>query len=1149
MQGVGFVLQSSSHVQRRRPPVASALAIPTTKLPLRAVTDSLILETLAREAKSSVDCVRAVFDMLDAGLSVPFVGRFRRDQTHGLTEAHIRRLRQRREELVELDRRRATVLKAMEKDGADKAALDAVRSMTDRFELEDQYLPYRRPEPEVQLALDRGLGALADELVKSMPRPPKAQQGKAENTETEQVESEDPVSEETSPPADSELMEDAEVRAEKEDATGSEQPEPDAPSTEEAPSAESESPEEDAAQESGAPSGEKLPVQENPAVEAPVVKDATQTINAPKPAVKVAQVPQLLTPELARLCAQYVVPDKGVHSEEEALAGARRILADRLARNTSLRAYVRNMVRKHGDLRVRPLVEEKRAGRHKPLFRLKTSLRQLQGHKLIALRQAQKERVLSTVITLEPKHALKRVRAALGKFTRPEYESLLREIAEECFERRLLPTVEADVRLELKERGDREALRFLTQHLRAVLMAPVHGPLPMVGIDISARGDWTVAVLGRDGAVERVGRIDMHEKVPVDASEPQLESPTPSAEASAPAVDTIEALPEADAPEVVLPEAAAPEDGAVSTKEIKVSEATPDQAASDASPSEKPAPAPKPKFKSVPKSDENLGSELAALVGDNNPRALIIASQRTLRRHLPRLRLAAHSAGILVPALVTTDAGLSSYSNSEGARKELPEHSVPERTAISLARRAQDPLAELLKVDPWQLSLGPEQSLVSKANLRRALSEMVESTAALVGCRLNSAAESVLRALPGLDEEAVQRILTRRAERPIKSREELRLEEVLTEAQWASVVAFLRVPESEEPLDCTSLHPEQYPLVRRLLESVGTNVADSLGRPGVSKGLKRADFGVDEGTWRDLMRELSFPGRDARMRNRLPELLDPQTDPIRLSPGRVVEGVITSVAGFGAFVDVGLEREAMLHVSQLGRRYVRDAREDLSVGQTVRATIKESSEKRLTLSIADVPPPDRGSRGREGGGGGSGRGKGERSDRGPRVKLRPGDARGMPLGDPSGRRRRPAGGPGSRDRREREPRGERVNLKELNAEAQTGGNNAFAKFFKSPGEVDAQPATDAGPEPVVEGRAEEKVEKKAKKKGKKAAKKKAKKKAKPSESDEPKPEPAAKETTPAEISSAAASEETSTSSDKSNSEDSSSTEGSPKDKS
>ena len=485
-----------------------------------------------------------------------------------------------------------------------------------------------------------------------------------------------------------------------------------------------------------------------------------------------------------------------------------------------------------------------------------------------------------------------------------------------------------------------------------------------------------------------------------------------------------------------------------------------------------------------------MGKELAELVGDNNPRALVIAGQRTLRRHLPKLRLAAKSGGIEVPVLVTNDAGLSSYANSDRARKELSGRSVPERTAISLARRAQDPLAELLKLDPWQLSLGPEQSLVSKANLRRALSEMVESTAALVGCRLNSAAESVLTALPGLDAAAVERIMTRRAEKPFKSREELRTEDVLTEAQWASAIAFLRVPESEDPLDCTSLHPEQYPLVRRMLESVGTTVEESLGRPGVSKGLKRSTFEVDEGTWRDLIRELSFPGRDARMRNRLPELLDPETDMIRLASGRVVEGVITSVAGFGAFVDVGLEREAMLHVSQLGRRYVRDAREDLSVGQTVRAVIKESSDKRLTLSMNDVPPPERaprsgggGGRGRSGGsssggsssGGGRGQGQGDRPDRGSRVKLRPGDARGMPLGDPTGKRKRPTGGPGSRDAGplDREPRGERVNLKEINAQANKAASLPFAKFFKKPGEEDGSGAPDkvAAPKPASKKKA------------------------------------------------------------------------------
>ena len=679
------------------------------------------------------------------------------------------------------------------------------------------------------------------------------------------------------------------------------------------------------------------------------------------------QPSEMLTPELARVCAQFVDPDKGVHSEAEALAGAMRILADRLGRNPALRAHVRRMMRKHGDLRVRPLVDDKRAGRHKPLLKLKSPLRQLQGPKLVALRQAQKERVLATAITMAPERALARVRTVLGKHTRPEFGALLDAVALSALEQRLLPMVEADVRLELKERGDQEALRYLAQHLRAQLLAPAHGPLPMVGIDVSAKGDWTVAVVGRGGDDQAVTRIEVAEK-----------------------------------------------------------------------------------------DDAALGAELAAVVGDSDPRALLIAGGKSSHGRLKRLRSAARAGGIAAPVLVASDAGLSTYASSERARKELPERTVPERAAISLARRGQDPMAELLKVQPWQLSLGSEQSLVSKANLRRALSEMVESCAALVGCRVNTAPDTVLRALPGLDDEAVERILARRAERPFTSREDLRADGTLTEAQWTSVAAFLKIPDSDEPLDRTALHPEQYPLAHKVLESVGTTVAEGLGRPGVTKGLKRAAAEIDEHTWRDLMRELSFPGRDPRPRNRMPELLDPDTDPVRLQPGRVVEGVVTSVAGFGAFVDIGLGREAMLHVSELGRRYLRDAREEIATGQVVRATLKECSEKRLVISMRDVPPPTRGDRGDRRGGGR----RGDREERKPRVQLRPGDARGMPLGDPSGKRRRPGGpGGGPGGRRDRPERGERVDLRQINAQAAgAGSSNPFAKFFGKEPEAPAAPA-------------------------------------------------------------------------------------------
>ena len=168
---------------------------------------------------------------------------------------------------------------------------------------------------------------------------------------------------------------------------------------------------------------------------------------------------------------------------------------------------------------------------------------------------------------------------------------------------------------------------------------------------------------------------------------------------------------------------------------------------------------------------------------------------------------------------------------------------------------------------------------------------------------------------------------------------------------------------SSDPLDRTSLHPEQYQLARQLLESSGGSVSESLGRPGATKGLRRQSFDVDEFTWRDLMRELSFPGRDPRGRNHVPEYISESTDPIRLQPGRVITGVVTNVASFGAFVDVGKKQDAMIHISQLASRYIRDARELLSIGATIRAKIVDGNSSRLALSLKDVPNEERPERG------------------------------------------------------------------------------------------------------------------------------------------------------------------------------------------
>jgi protein Tex len=939
------------------------------------VTATTILETLAKEFSAKPEHVQNALTMLDAGLSAPFIARFRRQEVGELSESVIRRLKRTREELEELDRRRGTILRLLEKEpSATPEKLEAIRRTTDRFELEDLFIPHRRPEPEVQLALDRGLGALADKLVAPIPKAERAAILGVSEGELDQRES---------------VSEDGEGENEKEGAVPEAAPEPAAaqaesagaqaePASAEAPAAEpaAEESEEEAAP-AAAPSLEPATIAQHPHI------DPTAAMNA----------------QLARVCQEFVRPDKGIHTESEALAGALRILSDRLGRDPRLRGTLRRLLGKHGQLAVRPIADESRLGRHRSVARINQPLRQIQGHRLIAIRQAQKERVVTTQLTLPLERGLPRVRAALGRHTHPAYEQVLHDVAQQALQHRLVPMLDADVRLELKERADAEALRFLGQHLRQILATPVLGALPVAGVDVSAKGDWAVVLVGENG--EPLG--------------------------------------------------------------------------------------PETRIETAGKEPAALGAELKALLEPAGVRVLALGNGKGPRTAALHMRAALRAAGSDLNVLVVNEAGLSSYANSELARSELPERAVPARMAISLARRLQDPLCELLKVDPRHLGLGSEQGLVSKANARRVLTETIESCTAHVGCDLNRAPLSFLMHLPGIERETARKIVARRAEKPFTNREELRQEGLLSEAQWTSVIAFLRIHGGSEPLDATNLHPEQYPLVRRMLDSLGSTVEQALGRPGATKGLRRADFGVDEGTWRDLMREISFPGRDPRGLQHPVKLLEPDTDPLRLTKDRVLEGIVTSVSSFGCFVDVGLAQDAMVHISETSERYVRDARELISVGETVRARILEAGGQRLALSFKHLPPPERerparparaegaGERGEAGAGGerggrrggrGDGRGRGRREREEPAVNpnLRAAQTRrdGLVVRSSKGADRR--GGPGGRGRDgERGERGEREEHVRLDS-VDTGGQKAFkpfASFFKAsqqPAEGDSKTA-------------------------------------------------------------------------------------------
>ncbi|MEO0652189.1 MAG: Tex-like N-terminal domain-containing protein, partial [Planctomycetota bacterium] len=766
------------------------------------MTSTLILETLAREFSTESESVRRVLELLEAGLTPAHIGRHRRADTNALPEHVVRRMARRVEELTELDRRRGTIRRQLEStEGVSGKVIGQLDKSVDRFELEDLFLPYRNPEPEVQLALDRGLGALADQLIADSPdarkREPEGQspqapessdgateapiEGDASNVEAAGAEApvadaapavEDPQAEtpaaespavesqpEAPAAADAEQAPEAPAAAETDsNATdsGAVETEGQGPELEDArpeggePQAESGT----AAADDGAPTAEPTLGESGEADAASLETANTETANrdasAPDAPADGAQesapdaptegapdataaaphgaqpsagakseaassapqgdarhhAPQIqITPELARLCAEFVSPDRGVHTEQEALIGAMRILADRLGRSTAVRGQVRKLLRKHGVLDVQPGSGGDKSGRHKALLKIEQPMKQVQGHRLIAIRQAQRDRAVSTVIKLDRERSFPTVRKALARRNAPAYDGVLDAVALVALEQRLLPMIEDDVRLELKERGDEEALRFVASHLREILLTSPLGRRRAVGVDVSPKGDYTFMTLDESG------------------------QPT----------------------------------------------------------------GPESKLEVAGKEDVALAEELTALMRDTGVEWLACSHNRSTRKAVHRLRTIVELTKSGATVALVNETGIAGWINSEAGRRELADLSVQARFAVVLARRLQDPLLELLKIDPRHLGLGVEKSLVSKANLKRVIESTLESCVALVGVDANDGPEHVLRWVPGLGPEAAKKIVEARAQEPFTSRQALVERGILSEVEWRNAIAFLRV--------------------------------------------------------------------------------------------------------------------------------------------------------------------------------------------------------------------------------------------------------------------------------------------------------------------------------------------------------------------
>ena len=364
-----------------------------------------------------------------------------------------------------------------------------------------------------------------------------------------------------------------------------------------------------------------------------------------------------------------------------------------------------------------------------------------------------------------------------------------------------------------------------------------------------------------------------------------------------------------------------------------------------------------------PQRTEDARTELRRLITTHKVQAIAIGTGTGARELETALReiVAEENLGEVLIAAVN-DAGIAIYSSSRIAREEFPEWTASARCAVSLARRLQDPLSELVKIDPKLIGVGQYQHDVDQKELHRGLVQTVQYCVNKVGVNLNTAGESLLRYVSGLNEKLARRIVScRTAQGPFRSRESLRSAVGMDDQTYQQCAGFLRISDGENALDRTAVHPETYPIVEGMASAIGSGIPELIGNRELVSSLKMEEFVTDTvgiPTLEDIREELIRPGRDPRKTFKLPKFRADVKELADLKTGMTLEGTVTNVTNFGAFVDIGVRQDGLVHLSQMSNRFIRDPREAVKVGDVVQVKVisVEPETKRIGLSMKALLP-------------------------------------------------------------------------------------------------------------------------------------------------------------------------------------------------
>jgi uncharacterized protein len=581
---------------------------------------------------------------------------------------------------------------------------------------------------------------------------------------------------------------------------------------------------------------------------------------------------------LLEVAAGLVDAEKGVASVEEALEGARHIVAERISETAELRKAVRQLLYDEGAIVSRVAMEgeaKDAQGKFKMYYEFREAVKTIPSHRMLAIRRGETEGVLYFLIELPAERATGVLRQGLLR-TQGDWTPQLELAIDDCWTRLLSASVQGELRLELKKRSDAEAIAVFRDNLHHLLLAAPAGPISVLGIDPGLRTGCKVAV------VDETGRFLASDVI----------YPATGQTAKASAV-------------------------------------------------------------------------LAALVKAHNVRAIAIGNGTASRETDAFVRdfLAEHGLAAIFKVMVS-EAGASVYSASEVARQEFPDLDLTVRGAISIARRLQDPLSELVKVDPKAIGVGQYQHDVDQRQLQQSLEATIESCVNKVGVDLNTSSWTLLRYIAGITERTALNIVKFRDENGrFTSRKQLMKVPGVGAKTFEQAAGFLRIRGGEQPLDSTAVHPESYAVVEQIAKAAAAGIAEVIANPalldGVSAHLAKSGVSVGTFTLNDILEELRKPGRDPRDKFVAPAFHEGVKELSDLVPEMVLEGVVTNVTKFGAFVDVGVHQDGLVHISELSNRYVKDPGEVVKAGQIVKVRVLSADvkTKRIALSMKTAGAP------------------------------------------------------------------------------------------------------------------------------------------------------------------------------------------------